>query len=175
MSYCLEPYMIDLSKLRAAIGSKDTKLIEAIRKKAPERFDSDEYELTLGQALTQLVMGDKLGKKAPHQYGYALEKLAKHLGKWLPPDVWGGVRWAAMEDSGVARIMEGGSPVRLPRILDFPVIGFLERDQIASMVKKMGNEGLTHENKELEELLKEFETWLRKAAKAKLDLLFFYY
>jgi hypothetical protein len=128
MSYSLVPYMIDLAKLRAAIGSKDAKLIESIRKKNPEKFDSDEYDdLTLGQALTQLVMGEKLGKKATHRYGYALEKLAEHLGKRLPLDFWSGVRWAAMVDSGVAPIMRGGPPVELPKIPDFPGIGFFER------------------------------------------------
>jgi hypothetical protein len=175
MSYSLVPYIVDLAKLRAAIGSKDAKLIETIRKKDPEKFDSGKDGLTLGEALSQLVMGEKLGKKAAHQYGYALETLAKHLGKPLPLDLWCGVRWEAMEDSGVARIMESGSPVKLPKIPDFPGIGFLERNKIADMVRKMGDEGLTNEDEELEELLREFEAWVRAAAKAKQDLLLFYY
>jgi len=175
MSYSFVPYMIDLGKLRAAIASKNVKLIASIRKEDPKRFDSEQYDLTLGQALTQLVMGERLGDKATHQYGYALEKLARHLGKPLPLDLWCGVRWEAMEGSGVAPIMESGPPVKLPKIPDFPSIGFLERDKIAQMVKKMGAEGLTNEDEELEELLKEFEGWLREAEKAKQDLLFFYY
>ena len=175
MSYTLVPYMIDLDRLRAAVGSKDAALVEAVRSKGPEQFDSDEYDLTLGQALTQLVMGEKLGRDDTHQYGYALEKLAAHLGRRLPLDLWSGVRWAAMEDSGVAPIMDSGPPVNLPKIDDFPTIGYLPREQIADMVGKMGDEGLTNEDEELEELLKEFEAWLREAAKAKQDLLLFYY
>jgi hypothetical protein len=166
--------MVDLAKLRAAVGSKDAKLVESVRKKDPKKFNSGR-DLALGQALTQLVMGETPGKRETHQYGYAMEMLAKHLGKPLRLDLWSGVRWDAMEDSGVAPIMQNGSPVKLPKIPDFPVIGFLERDKIADMVGKMGDEGLTNEDEELEELLKEFEGWLRTAAKAKQDLLLFYY
>jgi hypothetical protein len=39
----------------------------------------------------------------------------------------------------------------------------------------MGTEGLTHDNEDLAELLKEFEGWLRTAAEAKQDIVFFYY
>lgn len=176
MSYTLVPYMIDLAKLRATIGSKDAGLIKSIAKKDPKIFAADNYEpVTVGQACEHLVMGGKLVKKAGHQYGYALAKLAEHVGKRLSIDMWSGVGWAAMEDSGVARIMESGPPVKLPKINDFPVIGFLDSGRVTDMVEKMGDEGLTNENDELEELLKEFEAWLRKTAKAKKDLLLFYY
>ena len=175
MSYSLVPYQIDLAKLRDAVGGQDTQLIESIRAQDPERFDSDEYELSLGEALKQLVMGEELGTTATHQYGYALEKMADHLGQRLPFDLWCGVRWAAMEDSGVAPILESGPPVPLPKIPDFPGIGFLERDKIATMVTTMGEEGLTDDDEDLEELLKEFEEWLRAADRAKEDLLLFYY
>ena len=176
MSYSLVPYLVDLPKLRSAVGSKDAALIAAVRRKSPQRFDADEYPLTLGQALTHLVMGEKLAKDDAHQYGYALEKLAAHLGKRLDFDLWSGVRWEAMEDSGVAPVMKSGPPVKLPKIRGgFPVIGFLDRGEIAERVRRMGDEGLTHDDEELEELLKEFEAWLRTAAKAKQDLLLFYY
>lgn len=175
MSYTLQPYMVDLARLRATIGSKDARLIESIYKTDPEKFDYDGYDLTLRQALTQIVMGEKLGAEATHQYGYALKELAKHLGKPLPLDLWCGVRWEAMEDSGIAMVMKSGPPVELPAIPDVPCIGFLERDKIADMITRMGDEGLTNDNDELEELLKEFEGWLREAAEARQDLLFFYY
>ena len=45
--------------------------------------------------------------------------------------------------------------MNLPRIRDFPIIGFLERQEIADMVRKMGDEGLTNEDEELDEMLKE--------------------
>ncbi len=43
------------------------------------------------------------------------------------------------------------------------------------MVTPMGEEGLTDDDEDLEELLKEFEEWLRAADSAKEDLLLFYY
>jgi hypothetical protein len=89
--------------------------VRSIRATKPQRFDDREYELTLGDALSQLVMGEKLATKATHQYGYALEELCKHFGQFLPVDQWGGVRWDAMEDSGVAGVMASGPPGVAPR------------------------------------------------------------
>lgn len=175
MSYSLVPYVIDLAQLRAAIGSRNQSLIAAIVEKHPRQFESPDSELPLEQALTQLVMGEELGETATHQYGYALELLADQLGQKLPFDLWSGIRWDAMEDSGVASIMDSGPPVSLPAISDFPNIGYIEQDKIAQMVAAMDDEGLTNDVPDLEELLKEFEGWLRMAAQAKKDLLFFYY
>ena len=175
MSYTLIAYMIDLPQLRSAVGGKDAALVRAVRKTNPAKFDADEDGLSLGDALEQLVMGREPGKKATHQYGYALEHLCRHLGKMVPVDLWSGVRWEAMEDSGVAEIMNSGPPVKLPKIPDFPLIAFLDRTQVADRVKRMGAAGLTHEDEELQEMLGEFEGWLRAAAKGKKDLVFFYY
>jgi hypothetical protein len=176
MSYVLTPFMIDLSKLRAAVGSKDAALVRAIRASKPEKFEKvdQQGDLSLGDALSRLVMGDKLGQDQAHQYGYALEALCHHLGEVIWPDVWGGVRWAAMEDTGVDAVMESGPPVPLPPINDFPTIGFLEAAEIRRRVEEMGDEGLTNDDEDLQELLEEFEGWLRTAASKGKDLVFFY-
>lgn len=175
MSYSLVPYMVDLDKVRKAVGSGDADLVEQIRNSDPQRFGDDGEDLSLGTALQQLVMGEPLIEEHGYQYGYALEQLVKHLGKELPLDLWCGVRWAAVADSGVEPILMSGSPVPLPEIPDFPTIGHLPREMIISAVAKMGDEGLGHANPELLELLKEFETWMREAAREKLDIVLFYY
>jgi hypothetical protein len=175
VSYVLVPYLIDLAKLRSAVGSKDLALVEAIRKTDPEKFDLRDDDLTLGDALSQLVMGEKLGRKATHQYGYALIRLCEHLGQRLDADEWSGVRLAALQDSGVAALMQSGPPVKLPKNPDVPLVGFLERAQVAEMVSKMGDEGLTHDDEDLQELLTEFEGWLRAAVKAKRDIVLFFH
>ena len=184
MSYSLVPYFVDLDQLRRVVGSKDETLIAAVHASDPARFDDaggendDGYgeELSLGAALSQLVMGEKLNKSHAHQYGYALERVCEHVGQRLTCNLWCGVRWAAMEDTGVDAILtRSGPPVKLPPIPDFPTIGYLDRQEVRAMVEQMGEEGLGHEDAELRELLKEFEGWLREAAGSGKDLILFYY
>ncbi len=177
MSYVLMPFMIDLSKLRAAVGSKDAALVQAIRAHNPEEFTKVDRErgLSLGDALSRLVMGEKLGNEKTYQYGYALEALCRHLGEVIRPDTWGGVRWAAMEDTGVEAVMESGPPVPLPPNDDFPTIGYLEVGDIRRRLKEADGNGMTNPDSDLQELLTEFEGWLRQAASNGKDLIFFYH
>ncbi|MGN6627423.1 MAG: DUF7691 family protein [Tepidisphaeraceae bacterium] len=177
MSYSLVPYLVDLPAVIAAVGSNDSALINAIERSNSRRFNADEFDdgMTIGDAVRQLVNATPRRDVSGHLYGYAFETLCNQLGKALPSDLWCGVRWATMEDSQVAQIMKSGSPVSLPPIQDFPMIGYLTRKTIQSLVHRMGTEGLTNANKELQELLREFESWLREAARVDRDLVFFYY
>jgi hypothetical protein len=167
MSYVLTPYLIDLEKLRKAVGSRDESLVASVIKDNREKSE-------LTEPLRQLVMGNQLDEAAGSDYGYALELLCGHLGEVLLPDVWGGVRWMAVEDAGLEDLLtKSGPPVPLPPT-DFPTIGHMTAAEVATKVAQLGKGHLTSDDDELQELLDEYEGWLRKAALKKKAIVFFY-
>jgi hypothetical protein len=126
------------------------------------------------RALRQLVMGEHLEEDAGSQYGYALELLCRHFGEVILPDAWGGVRWMAVEDAGLADILtRTGPPVSMPDTEGF-TIGHLTAAEVAAKVSELGNAHLTSDNDELQELLDEYEGWLRTAASKQKAIVFFY-
>ena len=181
MSYVLTPYALDLVRLRAAIGSQDKKIITAARRILGKQVDADDDGLSIGQAITALIMGTPRGRIATHQFGYALEAIAAHLGKRLAKDAWSGVGWAAVADAGLGDVMTRGSPVKLPKYPDFPMIGFMKHDEVATLSAKHRATPPVVKDRSLQELIDEYIGWLDQAAKVRrgasrgLDLLFFYY
>ena len=182
MSYTLEPYAIEIEELKQAVGSKRTELVDAAIKSDPESFeddddDEDDDELALSDALRGLIHGDMTDAESPHQYGYALKVLANHLGEMLEFDWWCGVRWAAMEETGLDKVIEqSGCPVTLPpNPGTFPTIGFMLKDDVIARVNELGDGHMKNDDEDLQDLLNEYENWLRTAAANKKDILFFYY
>lgn len=150
MSYTLCPYLVDLEKLKKTIGSNDQKLIQAIVTSNPDEFhdnhedlDDDEEdnddEISLKQALEDLVVGKKPDAESAHQYGYALEKICRYIGDTpAETDSWSGIHWEVLESTGVDQILsKSGPPVKLPPISDFPTIGYLTTNDISSVIAKM--------------------------------------
>jgi hypothetical protein len=178
MSYALVPYLIDLKKLTAAAGSKDKRLVDAVVKAHLKAFEESGSggEKSLRDALTELVMGDELDSDYGHVYGYALEKVCRHLGKRLDVQYWDATRTDALEDTGVERLLEeSGSPVPLPRIFDFPSIGHIPADKIKATLKDMRERLDDCGDADLRDLLKEFVSWLEDALSQKKALMLFYY
>ena len=178
MSYALVPYLIDLKKLTETAGGKDKSLIDAVIQahlKAFEESASGDAK-SLRDALTELVMGNQLDSDHGHVYGYALEKLCRHLGKQLDVQYWDATRTAALEDTGVGRLLEeSGSPVPLPRICDFPSIGHIPEAKIETVLQDMRERLRNCDDADLRDLLKEFADWLDEALKQKKALILFYY
>lgn len=181
MSYVLTAYTLDFVRLRAAIGSQDEKIITATRKIVGKQFDADHDGLSIGQAVSALIMGTPRGKIATHQFGYALEAIAEHLGKRLAKDAWSGVGWPAVSDAGLGEVITRGSPVKLPKYPDFPMIGFMEHDEVIALSAKHLATPPVVKDRSLQELIDEYIGWVAQAAKARrgasrgLDLLLFYY
>lgn len=178
MSYVLTPYMIDFARLRDSIGGGDKKIIAAIRRKVGKQFDADDDGLSLGRAVTDLIMDTPRGRIATHQYGYGLEAIADRLGKRLPKDCWSGVSWAAVADAGLRKVMKRGAPVKLPKYPDFPMVGFMERAEVVEVAAKLSAKPLMVKDRSLQGLIDEYSGWLDCAANSTpggLDLLFFYY
>lgn len=184
ISYALTPYLIDLEELRRAVGSRSQALIAEALGGDPNEFkdpweaDEDgevEGLVTVDQALRHLVMAEPLNRDCGSEYGYALERLCHHLGEVTVPDVWGAVRWAAVTDSGLEDLLtKTGSPVPIPD-RDFPTIGHWTIAEVAAKVSELGNSHLKSEDDELQELLDEYESWLRSAAAKGKAIVFFYY
>jgi len=184
MSYSLVPYAIDLEQLRAAVGSRNASLKKEVYTACAERIeeDADDLEdddeaLTLKAAIGELIDGQLSDEDSAHQYGYALEALCQSLGQSLDVDLWCGVRWAAMEVTGLDEsIMAAGPPVDLPDLSgDFPTIGHLDANAVAAAVDKLDAAPSKHDDPDAQELFAEYETWLRTAHKAGKAIVFFYY
>jgi hypothetical protein len=181
MSYTLTPYLLDLGRLRALVGSKDQSVIAAIRTNDPERFDEEDDDsdgVSLGQALTNLIMGTPPGKAGAHQYGYALEAMAEHVGKRLEIDVWEGARGSALQALSLGQVFKRGAPITLPKYGDFPAIAYLTRTEIVELLPRVPTLRASLRDRSLVELLDEFDGWLKVAASEKSDakdLLFCFY
>jgi hypothetical protein len=178
MSYVLTPFLIDLEQLRKAVGSRDESLLAAVvdasRSPDPDVDLRCEGQVPLSPELRQLVMGDPLDDESGSEYGYALQLLCRHLGQEILPDVWEGVRWAAVVDAGLEEPFETrGAPVRLPD-RDFPAIAYLTAEEIAQRISQLEHGHLTSEDRDLQELLDEYEGWLREAASKGKAIVFFY-
>ena len=148
--------------------------------------------LTMKEALGHLVMGEEYNPKAGFMYGYALEFLCRHIGTKLPNDQWSSLRssWSwfpdvdnALEELGVpegrlrvqGHLRGRGSPVPIPAIADYPVIGYLRRDEIRLAAGDL-DEGKVQslECEDMREGLGELLTWIRKCLKTKRDLICFH-
>jgi len=172
VSYTLTPYLLDLARLRALVGSKDLSTIRAIRKNDPKRFDEEDDDsdgVSLGQAVTNLIMGAPPGKAGAHQYGYALEAIADHVGKRLEIDVWGGARGSALEALSLRQVFKRGAPVKLPKYGDFPAFAYLTRAEIVELLPRVPTLRTSLRDRSLVELLDEFDGWLKTAASEKSD------
>jgi hypothetical protein len=147
MSYTVTPYLIDLEVLRRAVGSKDEAFLSAVIQGDPDRFRGEEAggdKVSLGRALRHLVMGETPEPKWAYQYGYALEQLCRHLGEPLPGDLWSGIHWEVVEETGLDELFDrSGPPVPLPPTADFPTIAFLGAGEIAATVAGLGDGHLT--------------------------------
>ncbi|MFI4876816.1 MAG: hypothetical protein ACIALR_15805 [Blastopirellula sp. JB062] len=182
MSYVLSPILVDFAKLEKAIGSGDASLIEAVKANNPERFEDDEEwdaedegMISLSDAIKDLVMGNELDDESGSQYGYALEEIAAHLGTSIPPTEWGGVRWAAIQECGLVRLMATQAPVPLPDLEDFPALGHIRQADLAQQVNEFEQRIEQATDAAIQALLREFLDWLKQAQAQKTDVLLTYY
>jgi hypothetical protein len=178
MSYSLIPYAVDLKKLRAAVGSKEQALVQAVIHGNAKLFkqQGEAGELSLREALEQLVMGSDLDGDWGHVYGYALEQLCRHLGTPLKVEGWIGVHWEIMEMFQLDQLLkDSGPPVELPFIADFPTIGHIRAKDLPRVLRDVQERKADATDADLRGLLGELEGWLKKARAGAKDLVLFYY
>lgn len=110
MSYCVSAIAVDLDKVRAAIGSKNKKLLATLREGAEsglnqieemiaDHLEEDEDEdgnplepFSVEEALQHLIMGGERREEFGFVYAYCLEYLCLHYGDFLDNGHWSAMR-----------------------------------------------------------------------------------
>ena len=195
MSYTFHPVAVSVATIKKTCGSKDAKLIEKLVKKFGERFpgidELDEDAVTMSKAIEDLVMGAKLNEDSGFKYGYALKFLCEHLGKPLPNEFWSDAGWdwvedvdATLADAGIDKkvfrldphLTARSAPVTLPKINDFPAIGYVLAAEIAKILlvlPKSGDDAI--EDEEIAQSLGQLREWFEECARTHMDLVSFYH
>ncbi|MGE3804825.1 MAG: hypothetical protein AB7K24_09155 [Gemmataceae bacterium] len=203
MGYCLSAYAVNLSDLTQFLGSRNEEdlydLIEDFEsdfkqfdEMAADCLDDEEQPLTMVQALTQMVKGDKCDGRPNFMYGYALEFVCMYVGIRLTDEHWSampsGARWAetvdeALEKVGIPKttlriqdhIFYRGVPVPIPPPDDSPCIGYLTLAEIRAVQESLRQAKLaTIEDQDIIASIKELESWLQICVSQGRDLVTFY-
>lgn len=148
MSYGFMLYSIDLDKFTAAFASKDDKLRRMISGRFKGEFTSydanhGEGDLSLRDALRQLIMGDALDPRSGATYAYASKLICEHFGKFMPNaplypvstsfinEVDDALRaMGVFEAVSLASLSNRGLPVELPHPDDFPMTGHMTSAEV---------------------------------------------
>jgi hypothetical protein len=171
MGYSANVYAVDLERLRAAVGSMNLALLQQIKRSQADEFEASDdrfgdaahSDLTLEQALEELIEGRVSSPACGFQYGYALELLCRGLGKHLT--TVGGRE--LFEDTPLAR-------VRLPD--DFPRISYLTAEEVrAELERRPEREAAFAADEGLAEEWEEFAKCLVSARRRKTGIVTFYY
>jgi hypothetical protein len=149
-------YAVDLGRLRAAFGSRDSGLLGRIIGDAAETiesFDLQEGEppsFSMRQAITDLIDGEfRAPERSRFLYGYAIEILCEYFGEVIPvPD-------DEIGDPGDLEIdtplLNGGLPLPVPAWGDTPYVRFLTAEQVAEEYKRLCEADLSHDDPSIEE------------------------
>lgn len=137
----------------------------------PEELLNKEPKFSEMDTLAELIDGEVVRSDAEngHQYGYALEKLCRVLGKWLGN--LSDVDYLELE----IPFANFRAPVALPKIRDFPLISYLTADEVEREVKRLEALDLSDSDKSVQQTRKSFCQLLQKAAREKKAVVSFYY
>lgn len=177
--------------------SPEEEKVARISKKKRDEEDRPPCATTV-EALRHLIMGEERDRRIGFKYGYVLEVLCRHFGEGLPNDLWCDLRschgwFEELDDTlrlaGVPaeslsireHLVGRGSPVPLPKIRDFPAIGYLRGEEVRRALDALGKakiDDIGEEEEEepwLPEGLDDVRGWLRKCVETGRDLVCFYY
>lgn len=154
MGYYIFSYGINTSEIEKAFGSKDEALLEKVQENdifqnySENEFDDD---ITVEQALVQLINGEPKDENLGYAYGYATIGLCATLGTVLPheheiklgyeTDL---IKKALRKDFGIENLVieevllaDDSHPFPLPSIYDWPVIGLVRLNQLQSLAGQL--------------------------------------
>ena len=152
MSVATFGYLIDLDRLRSAVGSNDPELRSELEDRFAEDFRHSEEivaahlpgQLTLRQAMRDLIAGD-VPVDTEVEHLLAFEILCKFLGERLDDDDLLG----DLEDLEIpTRLLKSGPPVRLPGFEDR--VGFLTPEEVAHEWAELTGADLSHDDEDIE-------------------------
>lgn len=180
MSSGINVYLVDIERLKQAIGSGDQSLIDAIVKETRGFLSTiddidDEAELTCADAVAELINGQISEDVPGYLYGYALEAICAHLGEELPnvAQIAGASEWMEevdqiLERKGISVRFNGlvyhGSPVPIPEPDDYPFIGQWTAAQVAAAVPAFRAADLSDLDAEMAETIRQMCAWAEAAA-----------
>lgn len=198
MSYGIHPYAVAMKKIEGAIGSKSTRVLQAIQQANDSEFsddddevdEEDEEEISLRQAAERLIFGQPLGDVYGYKYAYVIKFLSEHYGRMLDNGDWSSIGWEWVEaideslaEAGVAaetfrvqRLLGRALPFDLPSIDDFPSTGYLllsEMPGVSAALAQVSESDLDGE--EQWSSLLQIRSWLDYCTRERLDLICFYH
>jgi hypothetical protein len=131
-------FAVDVAGLKGLYGSKNDALLDELLKSQAEEIENTdaffEGQIADGElpdtatALREIFHGNPRSDVDGAMYGYALKIICMHIGQ----PVWGG-------EDGVADVtahpydsllVRSGLPIPIPKPRDFPMIGYLDFDQL---------------------------------------------
>lgn len=195
MSYSFHPIAVSVAAIKKACGSKDRKLVEKVIEKFGGQFpgidELDEDAVPMAQAVEELVMGAKRNEDSGFKYGYALKFICECLGKVLSNEHWSGADWdwvetvdRALTDAGIDKklfrlnphLTGRGAPITLPRIDDFPAVGYVLEAEMAKILGALTKSTIESiKDEEIAESLASLRDWLEECVRTHKDLVCFYH
>lgn len=135
-------------------------------------LDEPPEEPTDEEAVADLIAGKPPRRGCGHVYGYALEALCRGLGTPLGPVGTDCLRWLQVKTP----LSKKRSPIKLPRIEDFPVISYLDAAETRGEVERLRSMDLAYPNDpEVEQERRRFLMLLESAAEQGRGVVGFYY
>ncbi|MDO4250171.1 MAG: hypothetical protein Q4C68_01530 [Moraxella sp.] len=149
MAFYVYMYGTYADDIKKAFGSKDKALIELMFSDAEDVAyyeDIQENNFNVSYAIMDIIYGVPLNNPARYIYGYALIELAKKLGKSLPylqeirvGEGTDGIKKFLASDFDIKNVdlvqhlLGCTHPFLIPKIDDFPFIGLISNDGLASI------------------------------------------
>lgn len=129
-------------------------------------------EITDDEAAAELIAGKPRRRGCGYAYGYALEELCRVIGTFL--DAVGTDRLEALELK--TPLSKTRSPVKLPRIDDFPYISYLDAERLRAEVARLRGMDLSYPgDQDIEDERRRFLRLLEQAAEQGRGVVGFYY
>ena len=186
-------YATDVDRIRRFVGSADEEVLAESRLRlrtvslADLLGDYGPGAPSPEDVLAQLVNGGPYDDRVGFAYAYALEALIETYGAMLDNGAWYPVpfEWATAVEQRferlgasvpVGRLVRGGSPVPLPPVDDFPMIGYLEAEEVRALDLAVRSLDLsTIEDANLRASMHGTQTWFDNATRLSYGLVCFYY
>jgi hypothetical protein len=199
VGYGAMAYTVDLDRLRAEIGSGDRDSAERYSATFTEHNQylqdmiddtiGDEGSVTVADVARHMILGEPCDERIGFAYGYFLKHLCETHGTfednygWMPvpvdfpqrlDDYLAGQGLLA-EGFTVTDLVFGGSPVPLPRIDDFPGIGYREFGTLTEPAEKLSWAGRIDMPEEFSQAVYETFQWLARADSNKRSVVVFFH
>jgi hypothetical protein len=193
MTTAVNVYSVPVERLRAVPGSKNRKLLTAVRKQKgffqmiddiAEDFGDDEEvgrPPTCAEAAKQIINGEEMNEAFGYVYGYAYEAICATLGEEVSPG-WSSIAGAGDWFERIDKLLKSLSvPVKVTNLLylgplfelpppdDYPGLGWWTDDEITAAAVAL--EKVPLDRKDPTGALADIRAWIEFARERKGDWL----